>query len=124
MKPTKITKNKGAIILGGWSVVSTGVNFKNLHSIVYCSSLKSYTKIVQSIGRGMRLHKSKSLVKIYDVVDILTSNSKNERANYALKHFYERLSFYMEDGYSVKEKEINLAGDTKKFIIKSFDAEW
>ena len=115
---------EGAIVLGGWSVVSTGVNFKNLHSIVYCSSLKSYTKIVQSIGRGMRLHKSKSMVNIYDIVDILTSTNASERANYVLKHFYERLEYYREDEYPIAEKEIQLEGDTKAFEIKTFNEEW
>jgi superfamily II DNA or RNA helicase len=116
--------DEGAIILGGWSVVSTGVNFKNLHSIVYMSSLKSYTKIVQSIGRGMRLHKSKSMVQIYDIVDILTSNNQSERPNYVLKHFYERLEYYREDGYPIAEKEIILEGDTKSHEIKNFMEEW
>ena len=115
---------QGAIILGGWSVVSTGVNFKNLHSIVYCSSLKSYTKIVQSIGRGMRLHASKSLVNVFDMVDIITSNNNSERPNYVLKHFYERLSYYREDEYDIAEKEIQLEGDTKAFEIKNFIEEW
>ncbi len=124
MKPTKVYKSQGAIILGNYSVVSTGTNFKNLHSIVYCSSLKSYTKIVQSIGRGMRLHSSKSMVNIYDCVDILTSTGKEEKPNYVLKHFYERLTYYIEDEYPINEKEIQLEGDTKSYEIMSFDSEW
>ena len=106
------------------SVVATGTNYKNLHSIVYCSSLKSYTKIVQSIGRGMRLHHSKSMVNIFDCVDILTSTGKGEKPNYALNHFYERLSYYLEDEYQVNEKEIILEGDNKGFELKNFMDEW
>lgn len=117
-------KGQGAIVLGNYSVVSTGVNYKNLHSIVYCSSLKSYTKIVQSIGRGMRLHTSKSLVNIYDCVDILTSTGKSEKPNYVLKHFYERIEYYREDEYPITEREIQLEGDIKSYEIKSFDDEW
>lgn len=114
----------GAIVLGNYAVVSTGVNYKNLHSIVYCSSLKSYTKIVQSIGRGMRLHKSKSVVDVYDCVDILTSTGRAEKPNYVLKHFYERLEYYREDEYPIHEKEVYLEGDNKSYEIKLFDEEW
>jgi len=105
-------------------VVSTGVNFKNLHSIVYCSSLKSYTKIVQSIGRGMRLHKSKKLVNIFDIVDIISSTGASQIPNYALKHFYERLEYYRDDEYEINEKELYLAGDSKTYEIQTFDEEW
>jgi superfamily II DNA or RNA helicase len=124
LKPTKIVNNLNAIILGNFAVVSTGVNYKNLHSILYASSLKSYTKIVQSIGRGMRLHKSKSKVNIYDCVDILTSTGRTEKPNYVLKHFYERLSYYTEDEYDINEFEIKLEGDTKTYEIKTAFNEW
>jgi superfamily II DNA or RNA helicase len=115
---------QGAIVLGGYSILSTGVNYKNLHNIVYASSLKSYTKIVQSIGRGLRLHKSKSRTQIFDCVDVLSSTNAGERPNYALKHFFERIEYYREDEYEITEKEIILEGDNKAFEIKSFDEEW
>lgn len=123
-KITKVYKTPGAIVLGNYAVASTGTNFKNLHSIVYTSSLKSYFKIVQSIGRGMRLHKSKDLLNIFDCVDILTSTGRTEKPNYVLKHFYERLAYYLEDEYPVSEKEIYLKGDNKSYEIKLFDEEW
>ena len=72
----------------------------------------------------MRLHPSKSLVNIYDIVDILSSTNNSERPNYALKHFYERLSYYREDEYEVAEKEIILEGDNKKREIENFMNEW
>ena len=72
----------------------------------------------------MRLHASKSMVNIYDCVDILTSTGVGEKSNYVLKHFYERLSYYMEDEYPVNEKEIILEGDTKSHEIESFMDEW
>lgn len=124
MKPKKVIKNQNAIILGNYQVVSTGVNYKNLHAILYASSLKSYTKIVQSIGRGMRLHSSKSNVNIYDCVDILTSTGRTEKPNYILKHFYERLNYYIEDEYPINEFEIKLEGDTAIYEARISFNEW
>jgi len=101
--------DQGAIILGSYAIVATGVNYKNLRHIVYCSSLKSYIKIVQSIGRGMRLHDKKSIVDVWDIVDDITYQApRSEKQNYVLKHFYERVEFYREAEYEILEKEIQL----------------
>jgi len=111
----KVHYYENAIILGNYQVTSTGVNFKNLHNIVFASFLKSYTKILQTIGRGMRLHDSKTNVNIYDIVDVL---EKNSSVNYALKHFYERLSYYQEDEFPLIEKELKL---TKSYITQEIE---
>ena len=54
----------------------------------------------------MRLHKSKEKVNIYDIVDSALSSRNKE--NYFLKHFKERLAIYLDSGYPIEEKEINL----------------
>lgn len=107
----RIEEILGAIVLGNWSVISTGISVKNIHNIVYCSSLKSYTKVIQSIGRLMRKHSSKEGIKsnIFDIIDDITIKlPRSEKKNYVLKHFYERLEYYREEGYELREKEICL----------------
>lgn len=98
--------HSNALILATVSTMSTGVNIKNLHNLVFCSSFKSSITLLQSIGRVMRLHKSKEKVNIYDIVDSALSSRNKE--NYFLKHFKERLAIYLDSGYPIEEKEINL----------------
>ena len=42
------------IIIGSYGTMSTGVNIKNLHHVVFASPSKSRVRVLQSIGRGLR----------------------------------------------------------------------
>jgi len=110
MKPTKVIKEKPAIVIANYAIMSTGISIKNLHNLVFLSSLKAFTTIVQAIGRVLRLHGSKAKAHIYDLVDIIDKIGKRGGVtqNYVQKHFYQRLEYYREEGYSINEKEINL----------------
>jgi len=68
MKIKKIEK-QNQILVSGYQLLSTGVNIKKLHNMVLSSPLKAYTTVTQSIGRGMRLHETKSEFVVYDLVD-------------------------------------------------------
>jgi superfamily II DNA or RNA helicase len=66
-------------------IFSTGINIKNLHYIVFAAGGKAKIKIVQSIGRGLRLHESKNILTVIDIADIL---------QYGIKHLKERKQLY------------------------------
>lgn len=66
---------------------STGINIENLDCIVFFFSGKGFTKIIQSIGRTLRLHKDKPYAKLYDI----SFNYK-----YSQKHKEERMQIYNE----------------------------
>lgn len=66
-------------------IFSTGIDIKNLHYIIFASAGKSKIKIVQSIGRGLRLHKDKSRLVVFDIADNLY---------YGLKHLQSRTAIY------------------------------
>lgn len=68
MKIKKIEK-QNKILVSCFQLLSTGVNIKKLHSLLLSSPLKSYTTVTQSIGRGMRLHDSKDVFTVFDLVD-------------------------------------------------------
>ena len=53
----------------------------------------------------MRLHISKEAVYIWDIVDDISFNDKD---NYMIKHFYERMAIYRESEYPINEQEIYL----------------
>ena len=90
-----------AIILATLKTFSTGINVKKLHSLVLASSTKSEITIGQSIGRIMRLHRSKESVTVYDIVDCMLG--KRGKENYFYKHFKERFGEYSEAGYPIDE---------------------
>jgi len=96
------------IVIGQYGVLSTGINVPNLKNLVFLSSTKSYTLVLQSIGRVMRLYKSKGKkVHVFDLVDVFDY----KKETYSMKHFWERLKYYEDEGHPVKEVEIDL----KKF---------
>ena len=64
-----LEEHSDAVLVSNFQILSTGVNIKKLHNLVLASPLKSYTTVTQSIGRGMRLHESKSVFTVFDIVD-------------------------------------------------------
>lgn len=99
-----------AILIGSAQTVSTGMNVKRLHNIFLTSSTKSSIRLNQTIGRGMRLHGEKAMMRFFDFIDDFSTKAKSGRVtnkNYTLKHSYERLNEYIEHGYPIKELEVN-----------------
>ena len=91
-----VEKGKDAIILASYGVFSTGINIKRLHNIIFASPYKSQIKVLQSIGRGLRVADDKDELKIFDIADDMTQRNK---ANYTLKHLKERIDIYNEQGF-------------------------
>ena len=78
-------KQDGGLLFAQSKTFSTGINIKNLDCIVFFFSGKGFTKIIQSIGRTLRLHKNKEYAKLYDI----SFNYK-----YSQKHKAERMEIY------------------------------
>lgn len=81
------------------SIFSTGINIKNLPNIMFAGLGKSFIRIVQSIGRGLRLHANKERLRIFDCCDNTT---------YSLQHSIARQEIYTLEEIPWKVKEINL----------------
>ena len=101
-------KSDNAIIVASYGTFSTGINIRNLHNIVFASPSKSRIRNLQSIGRGLRLKDNNSHATLYDVSDDLTYNDKE---NYTLAHFRERINIYNEEDfdYEIHNVELNNA---------------
>ena len=69
-------------------IFSTGVNIKNLPFIMLASSGKAKEKIIQSIGRGVRLHPDKKKLIFIDIADVLI---------YGISHLKERIKLYEDE---------------------------
>jgi superfamily II DNA or RNA helicase len=86
------------IVIAISKIFSTGINIPNLHNIIFASAGKAKIKIMQSIGRALRLHVTKSMANIFDIAD----NTK-----YGMLHLAERKKLYNLENYDYTEKEIS-----------------
>jgi superfamily II DNA or RNA helicase len=84
----KTSTNK--IIVATYGVAAVGINIPRIFNLVMLESGKSFTRVIQSIGRGIRKADDKDFVQIWD----LTASTK-----YAKKHLTERKKFYKEANY-------------------------
>ena len=98
-------KSDNAIIIASFGVFSTGVNIRNLHNIVFSSPSKSRIRNLQSIGRGLRLKDNNSSATLYDIADDI---SYNEKENYTLAHFRERINIYNEEDFNYEIHNVDL----------------
>lgn len=79
-------------------IASTGLNIPRLFNVVLLDIGKSFTRCIQSIGRGLRKAKDKDFVSIYDI----SSSTK-----YSKKHLKERIKYYIEAQYPYTVYKIN-----------------
>ena len=100
-----ISNGDDIVLLATYATLSTGINIKKLHNLVLCSPIKSVISVLQSIGRIIRLHDSKSLARIFDLYDDL----KFKKPNITLSHFVDfRLQYYKEEKHELKSSTINM----------------
>ena len=98
------------IIFGSYGTMSTGVNIKNLHHVVFASPSKSRIRVLQSIGRGLRKAKGKDSVLLYDIADDFRNNGSRE--NFTLRHLAERIKFYVEEDFTYRMTTIPLINNS------------
>ena len=93
-------KEDGIICIAITKIFSTGINIKNIHNIILASGGKSSVTVVQSIGRGLRLHPEKKQLAIWDIVD---ANYK-----YSVNHGLARQKIYDIEKIPTKLRNITL----------------
>jgi superfamily II DNA or RNA helicase len=105
-----IIAGKSSINICSYGVFSTGIDVPNLNNIIFASPYKSKQKVLQSIGRGLRLIKGKTHCNIYDLVDDLSYKNVN---NHTLNHYIERIRYYNEEEFEYKQFRIALDQNKK-----------
>jgi superfamily II DNA or RNA helicase len=85
------------IVVAISKIFSTGINIPNLHNIIFATAGKAKIKIMQSIGRALRLHPTKNMAYIFDIAD---------NTFYGKKHLSEREELYLTENYNYEKKEI------------------
>jgi superfamily II DNA or RNA helicase len=85
------------VIIATYGVASTGINVVRIFNLVLIEPGKSFVRVIQSIGRGIRVAKDKDYVNVYDI----TSN-----ARYSKRHLTKRKAFYKSQEYPFKVSKI------------------
>lgn len=78
------------VIVATYGVAAVGLNIPRIFNLVLLEPGKSFVRVIQSIGRGIRKAEDKDFVQIWD----MTSTCK-----YAKRHLTERKKFYKEAKY-------------------------
>ena len=86
------------ITIATYGVAAVGINIPRIFNLVLIEPGKSFVRVIQSIGRGIRRAEDKDFVDIWDV----TSTCK-----YAKKHLTERKKFYKEANYPFTVEKID-----------------
>lgn len=86
----EIKTSDGKIIIATYGVAAVGINIPRIFNLVLIEPGKSFIRVIQSIGRGIRKAEDKDFVQIWD----MTSSCK-----YAKRHLTERKRFYREAKY-------------------------
>ena len=85
-----INEGTNSVVIATYGVAAVGINIPRIFNLVLIEPGKSFVRVIQSIGRGVRKAKDKDFVQIWD----LTSTCK-----FAKRHLTQRKKFYKEAQY-------------------------
>jgi superfamily II DNA or RNA helicase len=80
-----------------YGVAAVGINIPRIFNLVLLEPGKSFTRVIQSIGRGIRKAEDKDFVQIWDI----TSTCK-----FSKRHLTKRKVFYNEAHYPFTIKKV------------------
>ena len=94
----EVSTAKNKIIIATYGVAAVGINIPRIFNLVLIEPGKSFVRVIQSIGRGIRKAEDKDNVQIWDI----TSSCK-----FAKRHLGQRKKFYKEANYPYNIEKID-----------------
>ena len=86
----EVATSDDKVIVATYGVAAVGINIPRIFNLVLVEPGKSFVRVIQSIGRGIRKAEDKDFVQIWDI----TSTCK-----FAKRHLTKRKQFYREANY-------------------------
>ena len=93
----EVATSTGKVIVATYGVAAVGINIPRIFNLVLVEPGKSFVRVIQSIGRGIRKAEDKDFVQIWDV----TSTCK-----FAKRHLTKRKVFYREANYPFTQEKL------------------
>lgn len=86
----EINEGDNSITIATYGVASVGINIPRIFNLVLLEPGKSFVRVIQSIGRGVRIARDKDFVQIWDVTS---------RCKFSKRHLTERKKYYKDAEY-------------------------
>ncbi len=90
--------NDNLVVIATVKIASTGLNIKRIFNMMFIDMGKSFIRVIQTIGRGLRKAPDKDYVGVTDICSDL---------KYSRKHTSERIKFYKEAEYPHKKRTVD-----------------
>jgi superfamily II DNA or RNA helicase len=92
-----ISDSDNKVIVATYGVAAVGINIPRIFNLIMLEPGKSFIRVIQSIGRGIRKAEDKDYVRIVD----LTSSLK-----YSKRHLTKRKKFYKDQKFPFKVHKV------------------
>ena len=93
----EIADSSDKVIVATYGVAAVGINIPRIFNLVLWEPGKSFVRVIQSIGRGIRKAEDKDHVEIWDI----TSTCK-----FAKRHLTKRKQFYRDANYPFELEKV------------------
>ena len=93
-----IQDSNNKVIIATYGVAAVGINVPRIFNLVLIEPGKSFVRVIQSIGRGIRKAEDKDFVQIWDIAST---------CKFAKKHLTERKKFYKQAQYPYTIEKID-----------------
>ncbi len=105
----KMTKSKNIALIATYGIFQQGINIPNLKYAMLASPSKSKIRVLQSVGRTLRLHENKKDgAIIFDLIDMV---------KFLGKHGEKRLAYYESEGFKVDSIDVNPFININEFMV-------
>ena len=94
----EVATSNDNLIIATYGVASIGINIPRIFNLVLIEPGKSFVRVIQSIGRGIRKAHDKDFVQIWDI----TSNCK-----YSKRHLTTRKKYYRDAQYPFNIEKVS-----------------
>jgi superfamily II DNA or RNA helicase len=94
----EVAVQNNKILVATYGVAAVGINIPRIFNLVLIEPGKSFVRVIQSIGRGIRKAEDKDFVNIYDI----TSTCR-----FSKRHLTQRKQYYKEANYPFTVKKID-----------------
>ena len=93
----EVAESTDKIIVATYGVAAVGINIPRIFNLVLIEPGKSFVRVIQSIGRGIRKAEDKDHVQIWDI----TSTCR-----FAKRHLTKRKAYYREAEYPFSQERL------------------
>lgn len=94
--------NDNVVVFATYGIASTGLSINRIHELFLIDIGKSFIRVIQSIGRGLRKALDKTHINVWDICSDLV---------YSKKHLTKRKSMYKKAEYPFKVKKVEYSAD-------------